>query len=237
MSNVWRIARLDLQIFLRSRGNLLQLLLIPVILTLVLGYALGRRRRRRAAAHPPRPARRRPQRPLRAAGGRAACAGVGPAYLPGRGRRLRRADGGVAVADHGAGARESGRSRRAAAHSARLRRRARRAAASDLAPLHSGRRAANRPGLERRAGRAAARERRHDRGRSLARSCMRRWRWRRKGARTMYWPCRIALQIPGRSAGPSCGSRRRQRRHQSPPSRAASRNRCPAWRPFTCSSA
>ena len=41
MRNVWRIARLDLQIFLRSRGNLLQLLLIPVILTLVLGYALG----------------------------------------------------------------------------------------------------------------------------------------------------------------------------------------------------
>ena len=41
MRNAWLIARLDLLIFLRSRGNLLQLLLIPVILTLVLGYALG----------------------------------------------------------------------------------------------------------------------------------------------------------------------------------------------------
>ena len=42
MRNAWLIARLDLLIFLRSRGNLLQLLLIPVILTLVLGYALAR---------------------------------------------------------------------------------------------------------------------------------------------------------------------------------------------------
>ncbi len=41
MRNVWLIAWLDLLVFLRSRGNLLQLLVIPVILTLVLGYALG----------------------------------------------------------------------------------------------------------------------------------------------------------------------------------------------------
>ena len=41
MYNAWLIARLDLQIFLRSRGNLLQLMLIPVILTLVVGHALG----------------------------------------------------------------------------------------------------------------------------------------------------------------------------------------------------
>ena len=41
MRNAWLIARLDLLVFLRSRGNLLQLVLIPVILTLVLGYALG----------------------------------------------------------------------------------------------------------------------------------------------------------------------------------------------------
>lgn len=40
MRNVWLIAWLDLLVFLRSRGNLLQLLVIPVILTLVLGYAL-----------------------------------------------------------------------------------------------------------------------------------------------------------------------------------------------------
>jgi len=41
MRKVWLIARLDLLVFLRSRGNLLQLLLLPVLLTLVLGYALG----------------------------------------------------------------------------------------------------------------------------------------------------------------------------------------------------
>ncbi|MCY4022168.1 MAG: ABC transporter permease [Anaerolineaceae bacterium] len=37
------IARLDLLIFLRSRSNVIQLVLVPVMLTLVLGFALGGR--------------------------------------------------------------------------------------------------------------------------------------------------------------------------------------------------
>ena len=41
MRKVWLIAWLDLLVFLRNRGNLLQLTFIPVVLTLVLGYALG----------------------------------------------------------------------------------------------------------------------------------------------------------------------------------------------------
>ncbi len=43
MRHAWIIARLDLQIFLRSRSNVIQLVLVPVVLTLVLGFALGGR--------------------------------------------------------------------------------------------------------------------------------------------------------------------------------------------------
>ena len=43
MQNIPVIAWLDLLIFLRSRSNLIQLLLIPVVLTLALGFALGDR--------------------------------------------------------------------------------------------------------------------------------------------------------------------------------------------------
>lgn len=43
MRNTWIIARLDLLIFLRSRSNVIQLALVPVVLTLVLGFALGGR--------------------------------------------------------------------------------------------------------------------------------------------------------------------------------------------------
>ncbi|MCY4526129.1 MAG: ABC transporter permease, partial [Anaerolineaceae bacterium] len=43
MRKVWIIARLDLLIFLRSRSNVIQLVLVPVVLTLVLGFALGGR--------------------------------------------------------------------------------------------------------------------------------------------------------------------------------------------------
>lgn len=43
MRHVWIIARLDLLIFLRSRSNVIQLVLVPVVLTLVLGFALGGR--------------------------------------------------------------------------------------------------------------------------------------------------------------------------------------------------
>ncbi|MCE2489396.1 MAG: ABC transporter permease [Anaerolineae bacterium] len=43
MRNTLIIARLDLLIFLRSRSNVIQLVLVPVILTLVLGFALGGR--------------------------------------------------------------------------------------------------------------------------------------------------------------------------------------------------
>lgn len=43
MRHAWIIARLDLLIFLRSRSNVIQLVLVPVVLTLVLGFALGGR--------------------------------------------------------------------------------------------------------------------------------------------------------------------------------------------------
>ncbi len=43
MRNTLIIARMDLLIFLRSRSNVIQLVLVPVILTLVLGFALGGR--------------------------------------------------------------------------------------------------------------------------------------------------------------------------------------------------
>ena len=43
MRNILIIARLDLLIFLRSRSNVIQLVLVPVVLTLVLGFALGGR--------------------------------------------------------------------------------------------------------------------------------------------------------------------------------------------------
>ncbi|MDE0608990.1 MAG: ABC transporter permease [Anaerolineaceae bacterium] len=43
MRRAWIIARLDLLIFLRSRSNVIQLVLVPVVLTLVLGFALGGR--------------------------------------------------------------------------------------------------------------------------------------------------------------------------------------------------
>lgn len=43
MRRVLLIAALDLQVFLRSRSNLVQLALVPVVLTLVLGVALGER--------------------------------------------------------------------------------------------------------------------------------------------------------------------------------------------------
>ncbi len=43
MRHAWIIARLDLLVFLRSRSNVIQLVLVPVVLTLVLGFALGDR--------------------------------------------------------------------------------------------------------------------------------------------------------------------------------------------------
>ena len=50
MRAVWTIAWWDLRIFLGERSNLLQLTLVPVILTLVLGFALGGAGEREAAA-------------------------------------------------------------------------------------------------------------------------------------------------------------------------------------------
>ena len=235
MRNAWLIARLDLLIFLRSRGNLLQLLLIPVILTLVLGYALARdgggpQRIRLDLLDEDRSAR--------SAQLAAALLSQGPALRlcpvagedcdgpmeasPSLTVALERLSQGAADAllhiPPGFGAALAAQQQvTLPLYTA--------AAVPQTDPAWNAVQAA----LQRVNGVTTAAV--------TGRNCMWRWPWQRRGEWTLYRRCRNLPRTPGLSATPSCGSRRQQRRHQSPPSRAASRSRCRVWRPFMCSSA